>query len=83
MAKTLNSRDGALIDAGFVPASVCARWGAYNLSSIHRAVVAGTLTGQRVGRRLYVKWATFRQYVGPLAAQLPETARAAVDGESC
>lgn len=78
MAERITARDLPLVQAGFVPATTAARWGQYALSSIHRAVEVGSLPGQRVGRRLYVEWAAFREYVGPLGAQLPATAAAAV-----
>lgn len=81
--KVLTARDLPLVDQGFVPAGIAARWGDYALSSVHRAVEQGAIPGQRVGRRLYVEWAAFRSYVGPLAQQLPETAQGAVERWSC
>lgn len=79
----MNERDLPLVAQGLVPAAIAARWGAYALSTIHRAVAAGALPGQRVGRRLYVEWHAFRGYVGPLADQLPDTAQAAVERFQC
>lgn len=72
-------RDSALADSGLVPAAICARWGHFARSTISRAVDSGTLTGQRVSRRLYVEWRSFRVWVGPLAEHLPPTAHAAIE----
>lgn len=68
-----------LAPTGLVPASVCARLGGLARTSIHRAVERGALQGHFVGARLYVDWASFRAFAGPLAALLPETAQAAVE----
>lgn len=81
--RPFTARDLPLVAEGFVPAGIAARWGDYALSSIHRAVTGGRLEGRRVDRRLYVEWTAFRAYVGPLAAQLPVTAQAAVEQWSC
>lgn len=81
--KVFTERDVPLLALGYVPAGIAARFGDYHLSSVHRAVAAGRLAGQRVGRRWYVEWAAFRAYVGPLGAQLPATPAAAVEAVSC
>lgn len=81
--KVLTARDLPLVAQGYVPAGIAARWGDYALSSIHRAVAKGSLPGQRIGRRLYVDWRAFRAYVGPLKADLPTTAKGAVEAWSC
>lgn len=78
--KVVMPRDLPLVDQGFVPMGVAARWGSYDRSSIHRAVARGALIGQRVGQRLYVDWGSFRSFVGgPVAATLPATAAQAVE----
>lgn len=82
-AKAFDPRDAPLLQQGFVPAGICARWGAYHLSSVHRAVDRGEVQGQRVGRRLYVRWESWRAYLGPLAANLPNTPAGAVETASC
>lgn len=76
-------RDLAMVGQGWVPAAICARWGSVSLSSVHRAVDRGALSGTRVGRRLYVEWTAFRAFIGPLASQLPETATGAVEATPC
>lgn len=75
----VTSKDAALLELGHVPAQVAARWGRVAGSTIHRAVDTAALIGQRVGRRLYVDWADFRTWLGPLAQQLPQTAREALE----
>lgn len=75
----VTGKDEALLELGQVPAQIAARWGRVAGSTIHRAVDKGALTGQRVGRRLYVDWLAFRSWLGPLALQLPPTAREALE----
>lgn len=81
--KVFTERDVPLLALGYVPAGIAARFGDYHLSTVHRAVAAGRLAGQRVGRRLYVDWESFRRYLGPLGAELPATPAAAVEAVSC
>lgn len=70
--------------AGYVPAQVAADWARYALTSIHRAVAAGALPGQRVGARsLYVDWSALRTFVGPLAEGLPASAADALERRPC
>ena len=73
-----NGQAEVLAETGLVPASVCARLGGYSLSAIHRAIARGVLTGEQIGARRYVNWASFRAFVGPLADKLPTSAQAAV-----
>ena len=75
----ISGKDEALLALGQVPAQTAARWGRVAGSTVHRAVDAGQLAGQRVGRRLYVDWLAFRVWLGPLADQLPQTALEAVE----
>lgn len=77
--KQRTRRDAVLIEQDLVPAAIAAAWGQYALSSVHRAVASGRLTGHRLHRRLYVHWPSFLGYVGALAPSLPQTARAALE----
>ncbi len=79
MARKITRRDTALLDQEMVPANVAASWGEYALSTMHRAVTAGRLRGQRVNHRLYIHWPSFLGYVGPLATKLPKSAKVALE----
>lgn len=76
-------RDAAMLKLGMVPAQVVVVTTGYNLASLHRAVDAKRLKGERVQRRLYIEWTSVLTYVGPMAQTLPQTATEAAEKVRC